>query len=910
MTEPRTTVAIVGCGYVGLSIALGAARAGLRVLGVETDPIRLKEFQAGRNPVPDVDVPRGELDTLRDDDRLVFDDTITGPAEIHVICVPTPLREGSPDLHYMEEAAEAVSTVLRAGDLVVLESTTYPGTTEELIQPILERGSGMTAGAEFHLAYSPERIDPGNREFGLRNTPKIVGGLTPACTQKAVDFYAKLCDEVVPVSSPRAAEITKLLENTYREVNIALVNEMATVCHDLDIDPWEVIDAAATKPFGFVPFRPGPGVGGHCLLPGERLTVRDDDGVHILAVEALWAREAVKGAHRLGDVEIVEPVGLEIPAADGDQGCWDDVVGLGRRSYAGGAVRIRTHDGRSIAGTEDHRMIVERDGGLHTIPAGRVREGDRLPIWRGHEIWDACLNPRVDLLDHADAVCTGNVGVRLVAGTWKPWKPVIREILGPQRADDVVRSGRLPLDVFFELERRDPLSISREDLVLCTGRGRSARTFPAIVELTLDLTRLVGYYLAEGCVTGSPPRAVFTFDRAETETRDDLRKILDSLGLTYSTWESPVDRATQIKVGNVLFAIFLRDVLGCGANSYDAVIPPRLLATSAAHRRELLTGLLRGDGSVHTSDASRTYEKDGRTYTHRFASAEVSYWTANHHLGRQVEHVLQSLGYVPALQWRKRQEGVNLRIHGGQDLAWLAELFIDKKGDRLRTSLAARKTTQRASRKWHRMGDLHLAEVVGVERFAYRGNVYSLETSPTHTFAASHGIVVHNCIPVDPQYLAWRVRGKMGHQFRLLETASDLNQRMPAFVAQRAAEILNEEGKAVRDASVLILGMAYKGGSGDTRESPAIRVAERLLNRGAKIAYHDPHVPNIELNGDVHDSVELSSGFVSWADLVLILTDHPDLDYDAVLHHASVVYDVRGVTWGLTAPEGAKVYRI
>ncbi len=910
MTEPRTTVAVVGCGYVGLSIALGAARAGLRVLGVETDPIRLKEFQAGRNPVPDVDVPAGELEALHTDGGLVFDETITGPAEIHVICVPTPLRDGSPDLHYMEEAAETVSTVLRAGDLVILESTTYPGTTEELVLPILERGSGLAAGADFHLAYSPERIDPGNREWGLRNTPKIVGGLTPAGTQKAVEFYEKLCDRVVPVSSPRAAEITKLLENTYREVNIALVNEMATVCHDLDIDPWEVIDAAATKPFGFVPFHPGPGVGGHCLLPGEHLTVRDGGGVHILPVEELWEREAVGGFQHLGDVHVVAPDRLEIPAIDGDQGSWDDVTALGRRPYEGGAVRIRTHDGRTIAVTGDHRMIVERDGSLHTIPAGEVRDGDRLPIWRGHEIWDACLNPRVDLLDHAEAIRGRNVGVRLVAGTWKPWKPVIREILGQQRADDVIRSGRLPLDAFLDLERREPGTIPREDLVLCTGRGPSARTFPAVVELTLDLTRLVGYYLAEGCVTGSPPRAVFTFNRAETETKDDLRKILDSLGLTSSVWESPVDQATQIKVGNVLFAIFLRDVLGCGANSYDAVIPPRLLAASAAHRRELLTGLLRGDGSVHTSDALRTYEKDGRTYTHRFAAAEVSYWTANHQLGRHVEHLLQSLGYVPALQWRKHQEGLNLRIHGSQDQAWLAELFIDKKGDRLRTSLAARKNPQRAGRSWRRMGDLHLAEVTAVERFGYRGPVYSLETSATHTFAAGHGIVVHNCIPVDPQYLAWRVRGKMGHQFRLLETASDLNQRMPAFVAQRAAEILNEEGKAVRDAAVLLLGMAYKGGSGDTRESPAIRVAERLLNRGAKIAYHDPHVPNIELNGDVHDSVELSSGFVSWADLVLILTDHPDLDYDAVLHHASVVYDTRGVTWGLTAPEGVKVYRI
>jgi nucleotide sugar dehydrogenase len=182
-----------------------------------------------------------------------------------VICVPTPLQDDhSPDLAYVFSAAEAIANHLRRGSLVVLESTTYPGTTDGPVREILER-SGLSAGVDFHLAFSPERIDPGNEEYGVRNTPKVVGGLTPACTDRAVDFYRRFITTVVPTVGLREAELAKLLENTYRHVNIALVNEMAVFCHELDIDLWAAIDAARTKPFGFEAFYPGPGVGGHCI---------------------------------------------------------------------------------------------------------------------------------------------------------------------------------------------------------------------------------------------------------------------------------------------------------------------------------------------------------------------------------------------------------------------------------------------------------------------------------------------------------------------------------------------------------------------------------------------------------------------------------------------------------------------
>jgi UDP-N-acetyl-D-glucosamine dehydrogenase len=427
ITDGRARVAILGCGYVGLTLAVDLARAGVTVLGIEPNDLRAKQLQAGSNPVPDVYIPDDELIALIDSGTLTFAASLDESCDVYVICVPTPLKEGSPDLTYIESATESVARRLARGQLVILESTTYPGTTEELMEPMLREKSGLTTPDDYALAYSPERINPGDRVWGLRNTPKVVGGLTPEATELASAMYSHVCDTIHRVSSPRAAEITKLFENTYREVNIALSNEMSVICHEFDIDPWEVLEAAASKPFGFVAFRPGPGVGGHC-------------------------------------------------------------------------------------------------------------------------------------------------------------------------------------------------------------------------------------------------------------------------------------------------------------------------------------------------------------------------------------------------------------------------------------------------------------------------------------------------ISIDPQYLAWRVRGKVGRQFRLLEAASDINQRMPSHVAHRAGEILNEHGKASRGAKFLLLGMAYKGGSSDTRESPSLRVLHRLATLGADITYHDPFIPSIEIDDRTWESQPLTDELIESSDIAIVLTDHPDVPYDRVLARAACLYDTRGVTAGWPAAPG-RLYR-
>ena len=261
----QATLGVIGLGYVGLPLAVEYAKAGFRVVGIDVDENKVNQLNAGSSYI--IDVPSDEVSKLVADGLLsaTTDSSVLSECRSVNICVPTPLgKTQDPDMSYIQSAVAAIVPNLHEGMLVILESTTYPGTCEEVILPALSEG-GMEVGKDYYLAFSPERVDPGNPVYQTKNIPKVVGGMTETCTKAATCLYEQVMDTVVPVSTARVAETVKLLENTFRSVNIALVNEIAMMCHSLEIDVWEVIDAAGTKPFGFMPFYPGPGLGGHCI---------------------------------------------------------------------------------------------------------------------------------------------------------------------------------------------------------------------------------------------------------------------------------------------------------------------------------------------------------------------------------------------------------------------------------------------------------------------------------------------------------------------------------------------------------------------------------------------------------------------------------------------------------------------
>jgi UDP-N-acetyl-D-glucosamine dehydrogenase len=266
ITQHTARIGVVGLGYVGLPFAVEKAKVGFQVLGIEQNPKRADRVNRADNYIADVDdvelktlVEAGKIQAFTGFERII-------DADVVVICVPTPLTKNlTPDLSYIESVTTAIAHHLRPGQLISLESTTYPGTTDEVMRPILEHHSGLKQGRDFFLAHSPERVDPGNQRYTTKNTNKVVGASDPLSLEIATLFYQQTIDHVVPVSSAKAAELVKIFENTFRAVNIALVNELALLCDRIDIDVWEVLDAANTKPFGIMPFYPGPGVGGHCI---------------------------------------------------------------------------------------------------------------------------------------------------------------------------------------------------------------------------------------------------------------------------------------------------------------------------------------------------------------------------------------------------------------------------------------------------------------------------------------------------------------------------------------------------------------------------------------------------------------------------------------------------------------------
>ncbi len=891
------TVGIIGLGYVGLPLAIAFAERGFPVLGFDVDAGKAERIARGECYIRHLD--GGRLAAVVEAGRLAATTEFArlGEPDAILICVPTPLSpQREPDMRYVEGTAREIAARLRRGQLVVLESTTYPGTTDGLLREILE-SSGLAAGTDFFLAFSPEREDPGNPDWGTTTIPKVVGGVDPVSGDLAETLYAQVVARTVRVSSARAAEATKLMENIFRAVNIALVNELKVVYDRMGIDIWEVLDAAETKPFGFMRFDPGPGWGGHCLDGSEWVRVRGRGLAGVYRLEQLYrllrdSCEVVITRQGL----YVQTDGLEALAIDprtGERG-WFPVTTLYRGRYDGPVLTVRTDGNRTLTVTPEHPMLVYRDHRLETVPASHLHEGDRLPVLS--DCGDrGTPDPVVDLLEVVPEQERTRVWVRPVTGSWSEHSEVLKRHFG-WKIRDSIRSNALRLDRFIEIESQLPLS--RAEVVLLTGVGRARRIWPSSLRVTPAVARLVGYYLSEGCVTedGGSIRVRWTFSRGERDYIEDALQILRAIGFPGTTYQDRTWYTTTIKVSSLLLGWLVRDHWRCGQCSTEMRVPDLFFDLGLDHKRELLKGLLRGDGDVWVRSGRHEYVKRGRPYSHANNTAVVGYFSSSSTLLEQTLQLLQDLGFYPRLKKGSPQ----LRMQGAETVEALTEMFLGEKRLKLEAACAARRrrVTTRA-RKARVASGLAAMRVTEVRSERITGHVYSLEVKGARSFTASGGIAVHNCIPLDPFYLSWKAR-EYGVTPRFIELAGEVNVAMPRFVIEKLTLALNERGRPVKGSRVLVLGLAYKRDIDDPRESPAFELIHRLLELGAEVSYHDPHIPVAPRMRSWPDlppleSVPLTAGTLRTQDAVVIATDHTAVDYDLVAREAPLVVDTRGV---------------
>jgi len=485
----KAVVAVVGLGYVGLPLAHAIKKAGFEVVGIDIKKIQDKFL------------------------RTTTSYEVLKKADIVIICLPTPLtKHKEPDMSYIKAGLEEIKKHLQKNQLIILESTTYPGTTEELLLPALE-STGLKVGQDFYLAYSPERIDPGNQKFNLKNTPKVIAGVTKICTNLTKLFYEQFIDQVVPVSSPKVAETAKLLENIFRIVNISMINELALLCGKMDIDIWEVIEAAKTKPFGFMPFYPSAGAGGHCLEKHQKIFIKHNNNYSLAPIYKIYQQFK-------DTLEHLQVLSYNQKTQKAE---FNRITLFARRS-ADDLMSIRTYYNHQLKITSKHPVFVYTNKALKIKFAQDIKTEDSL-------IFSASI-PQISLktikLDVIDIIKTfapdfiKKIRAKPKNGHFKHFK---KYFTANKNKHDYLRYNYLPLKIYLDLEKQ--IKWPRENLKLATGNGPSYNEISAIINLDKDFCRLIGYYLSEGCLTSDSKtrRIRFTFHTDEQAYINDIKNI-------------------------------------------------------------------------------------------------------------------------------------------------------------------------------------------------------------------------------------------------------------------------------------------------------------------------------------------------------------------------------------------------
>jgi len=897
--DKKAKVGIIGLGYVGLPLAVEFAKAGVSVTGIDVTREKVEKLLKGVSYIQDV--PSKELKQVINDKTFKPTTNFSKlkDADAVIICVPTPLRKSrDPDLSFIVSASESLSDNISKNTLVILESTSYPGTTREILLPELEN-RGFKGGRDVFVCFSPERVDPGNKTYGIVNTPKVVGGIDENSTKLGAELYSLIVDEVVTVNTCEEAEMVKLLENTFRAVNIGLINEMTQLCGKFGLDIWSVIKAASSKPFGFMPFYPGPGLGGHCLSEREFVTVRNSSRVKSVEMRDLYNKYSKDNENG-----ILRPSGENLQALSFDlrtgTSCWKNVSALSKRSFTGEMVTINTDLGRSIRVTDRHPMVVEKKGRLGLKYAGEIREGDEIPYLKVYE--QKKTSDEIDLIEELfkagrcspEIYKLNKIKVKPLKSSFREFKDIIHSQLNEFGIDysarhEFIRGNYMYLEYFLKIE--DRLPFKREDLVLYTGRGRITKV-PAVIKLDGDFLRLAGYYVAEGCITEDKSiRTRFSFHEDESELIEDLKKILDCHGIKYSEFKDKGCRTRHIKVSSRIFGFLLKDVLNCGTDSYNAAVPREVFEMEKERIMQFLSGLLRGDGWVTVSKNS----------------AAIGFGTCNENLLNEIILLLHQIGIYPSKKTQNAKKQTKplsvLRIFGSEQVDKIKHIL--SAADRRKIRKADNKSSKTVKKyKFREKANYILLKVTGIVREKVENcNVYSMEVNDTHTFVSTTGMIVHNCIPVDPQFLAWKAKTSSFYP-HFIDYAEEINRSMPEYVLTRISNLLNKDKKSANGAKIHMMGVSYKKNVGDMRESPAYEIAQMLIDSKAKVTFTDPYVRSfMNLKRIPEKNVKYGS-----YDCVVIVTAHDKVDYGRMVNEAKNILDCRGVTLGMKGK--ARIERI
>ena len=787
------TVTIVGLGYVGLPLACLCAKK-YRVNGLELRADVVKKINSGKSHIKD-DFLEREVAALKGRINATADASVIKKSDVVIVCVPTPVTEAHlPDLEPLKKSCETISKHMKTGQLIVIESTIYPGTMAEIVQPILAK-SGLKCEKDFFLVHCPERIDPGNKKWTIENIPRVLGGLSREGAKIGKEFYESvLSSDVSVLSSAKEAEAVKVVENTFRDVNIAFVNELAKSFDVMGIDIREVIRGASTKPFGYTPFYPGPGVGGHCFDGNEFIFAKISGKFGVYKLKNFYD---LVGKHFKSQIiektKLIPTKNIEVLSFDlnRNESCFMPVTFASKRSY-GQSIKISAAGNYSITVTDKHPMLVADEKLDFAVKfADELNINDKL-----------ALNSKLPILNikkHLDLVGLlpkkGKIRVKPINGTFYSLKDSINSHLLKMGLSprDVFKNNSMPLNQYLELERLGMLPFSREQLWLCTGRGPSFSKIKAVISINEEFCRLIGYYLGEGCITKEKSlRTRFTFNANEKEYLSDVIAIVENLGLKHSLHKSKDCEAITIRVSSPLFSMLLNNVLKCGKNCYGMSIPPELLFSSNENKLALLSGLLRGEGGVSVYSGKRPYIKKGKSFSHENNSVAISFFSSSSELFQQTLLLLLDSGFVPMLAKRKNY----LVLHGEENAVKSLNLFDGAKKQKI-ASYLKNKIRSISAKQLQVFNSFILLPVKKIESVK-TNEVYSVEVEGTNTLITSNSIIAHNCIAVDPYYLIEKAKSK-GFEHRFLSLAREINNSMPSYAVALSEKLLAALGKDLKN---------------------------------------------------------------------------------------------------------------